>query len=88
MIKNVQSATLKRTKNFREPFQVLILKGKKMPENLVTLDKIREIINKELNIVKFEGSIGTEESILGSPYQVVRLEIIYTTEEKNDKEDS
>lgn len=59
-----------------------------MPENLVTLDKIREIINKELNIVKFEGSIGTEESVLGTPYQVVRLEIIYTTENEDDKKDS
>ena len=59
-----------------------------MHENLVTLDMIREIINKELNIVKFEGSIGTEESVLGTPYQVVRLEIIYTTENEDDKKDS
>ena len=75
---------------FRELFQALILKGKKMSNNLVPFERVKEIVNslESKKIVKYEGSIGTEESILGSPYQIVRFEVVYSAEEKNEEKDS
>ena len=58
-------------------------------ENLVPFDKIKDIIStlpKE-KIVRYDGSIGTQSSIIGSPYQVIRLELVYSNGEDGGEAD-
>lgn len=60
-----------------------------MQDNLVSFPKIMEIINKvdTADIVQYEGSIGTRASIVGTPYQVIELTLVYTEKESEDEEE-
>lgn len=58
-------------------------------ENLVPFDKIKDIIStlQKEKIVRYDGSIGTQSSIIGSPYQVIRLELVYSNGEDSGEAD-
>lgn len=61
-----------------------------MENNLIPFSKLKEIINnvKTEEIVQYEGSVGTRTSVVGSPYQVVELTLLYSAEEnENEKAD-
>jgi hypothetical protein len=58
-------------------------------ENLVTLEKIKEIINNlnPKDIVQYEGTVGSQINIIGSPLQSIELRIIYQGEQNDENRD-